>query len=263
MNHDQRRQLGAFLRSHRERLRGADVGLQENSALRRRTPGLRREEVAQVCGISSTWYTWIEQGRDISVSPLALARLADALRLSKAERAYLFELTRKLDPAKPASPADEAFSDGLRQSLLATTVPAYALDRLWRVCGWNAAAAHLFQAWLGGAEANLLRYVFCDKTARSFIADWDDRAYRLVAEFRADTSRSAGDPAVARLVAALQAESETFARFWTTHDVLAREGGIRLFQHPKDGLLRYEQVTLRPAGHEDIKIVHLIPRPGA
>src|SRR5262245_50905851 len=93
---EQRRELGEFVRAHRERLTPAAIGLPAGS--RRRTPGLRREEVAQLCGLSATWYSWIEQGRDVSVSPTALARLAVALRLGRAERAYLFELAGKRDP---------------------------------------------------------------------------------------------------------------------------------------------------------------------
>src|SRR5487761_796992 len=93
---EQRRELGEFIRARREKLVPSAVGLAVGG--RRRTPGLRREEVAQLCGLSTTWYTWIEQARDVSVSPPALARLANALRLSRAERAYLFELARKRDP---------------------------------------------------------------------------------------------------------------------------------------------------------------------
>src|SRR5713226_8903042 len=96
---DQRRELGEFIWSHRERLAPAAIGLAAGS--RRRTPGLRREEVAQLCGLSATWYTWIEQGRDVSVSPTALARLARTLQLSPAERAYLFDLVGKRDPSGP------------------------------------------------------------------------------------------------------------------------------------------------------------------
>ena len=101
MPEDQRRLLGAFLRRRRELLRADDVGLRVSGSARRRTPGLRREEVAEICGMSPTWYAWIEQGRDISVSPGALARLADAMRLTPAERSYLFQLTRKRDPSAP------------------------------------------------------------------------------------------------------------------------------------------------------------------
>lgn len=253
-----RRELGGFLRAHRERLRAADVGLRAIDDGRRRTPGLRREEVAALCGLSPTWLTWLEQGREVSASPAALSRLSDALRLNRAERAYLFELARKQDP-KASGAAPEPMPPAVGRVLAATGAPAYALDRLWRACGWNPAAAHLFAPWLGGAEPNLLAFVFCDPAARRFIRDWDDRARRLTAEFRADTSRLGADPEAAALVARLRRDSPDFEGFWQARDVLAREGGERLFDHPRDGPLRYEQVTLLLAAHEQFKIVMLFP----
>jgi transcriptional regulator with XRE-family HTH domain len=257
---DQRRLIGAFLRRRREQLRAADVGLAASRSERRRTPGLRREEIAQICGMSPTWYAWIEQGRDISVSSLALARLAQAMHLTAAERAYLFQLTRKRDPADPATHSDEvegAPSPALRAALDAISAPAYLLDRLWRARAWNALAARLFTKWLGGDEPCLLAYVFLDKTARTFIADWENRARRLVAEFRADTARDPDDRALHALIDRLSAGSAEFAAFWRDHAVLAREGGTRVFNH-RDGVQRYEQVTFAPMGRPDQKLVMLV-----
>ncbi|MDX7952640.1 helix-turn-helix transcriptional regulator [Lichenihabitans sp. Uapishka_5] len=256
MPDDAQRELGAFLRAHRERLKATDLGLRPQG--RRRTPGLRREEVADLCGLSPTWLSWIEQGRDVSASPAALSRLGDALRLSRAERAYLFELARKQDPKIDSAP-DEAVPLALGQVLASTTVPAYGLDRLWQLCGRNAAAARLFSPWLDGGEPNLLGFVFCDPAARRFICDWDVRARRLVAEFRADTSRLGDDPDTTALVAHLRRESATFDGFWQARDVVAREGGARAFHHPADGILHYEQATLHIAGHERFKLVMLFP----
>lgn len=253
---EQRRLLGAFLRTHRERLTPADAGLQGGPA-RRRTPGLRREEVAHLCGLSPTWYTWIEQGRDVSVSPTALARMAEALRLTTAERAYLFELARRRDPAAGSALAD-APVPALLAAVESVTAPAYVLDRLWQACAWNGPAARLFTGWLGGPDRNLLRYVFLDPAAPDFIDDWENRARRLLAEFRADTGRRPDDPDLRDLAEELRRRSPLFARFWDDHSVLEREGGVRTFNHPADGLLRYEQVTLIPAGRSDCKLVMLL-----
>ena len=244
---ERRRLLAAFLRARRERLSPAEAGFHGGSP-RRRTPGLRREEVAQRCGLSPTWYTKIEQAREVSVSPGALARIADALHLTATERAYAFELARKRDPTRGADGTYEAPPPALLSALEAITAPAYLLDCLWNACGWNAPAEHLFKGWLGGAERNLLRYVFLDPTARAFICDWENRARRLVAEFRADTSGRTGDPDVTELVQELTRVTPLFARLWDDYGVLAREGGARAFNHPRDGALRYEQVTLNPAG---------------
>jgi transcriptional regulator with XRE-family HTH domain len=254
---EQRRRLGAFLRARRERLTPADAGIHGGPA-RRRTPGLRREEVAQLCGLSPTWYTWLEQGRDVSMSPAALARIADGLHLTAAERAYFFELARKGDPDAPPEGGHGALAGPLVAALATIAAPAYVLDRSWHACGANAAAHHLFERWLGGPEHNLLRYVFLDASARELICDWHGRARRLTAEFRADTARRMNDPELAALVDELGSASPEFAEAWADHSVLAREGGAREFNHPRDGLVRYEQLTLIPAARSGYKLVMLV-----
>jgi len=253
------RLLGAFLRARRERVTPQDAGLAGGST-RRRTPGLRREEVADLCGLSATWYAWLEQGRDVSASPQALARIAEALRLVPAERAYLFDLARKRDPAGRAE-GPEAPPPALLAALDAIAQPAYLLDRLWTACGWNKAAARLFVGWLDGPDQNLLRYVFLAPAAKAFLLDWEARARRLAAEFRADTAGRAQDADVAALVAELRRQSPAFAAFWSDQAVLAREGGERAFRHPMDAELRYQQITLQPAGAPEHKLVMLLEAP--
>jgi transcriptional regulator with XRE-family HTH domain len=253
--HEHALSLGAFLRALRERQVPAAHGLAGGS--RRRTPGLRREEVAQLCGLSVTWYTWIEQGRDVSVSPSALARLARALRLSRAERSYLFELAGKRDP-------DRAGSDDPPDAVLACVDaidgPAYILDRTWTARRWNVKASRLFAGWLdAGGEPNLLRYIFLRPAARSLILDWEVRAHRVVAEFRAAMTGYVDDPALRRLVDDLSAKSPDFARCWAAHGVLAREGGERRFKHPSEGLLHFQQVSLSLAGWPDFRLTMLLP----
>ena len=257
---DQRRILGAFLRARREALTPAEEADEAGSSRRRRTPGLRREEVAQRCGISTAWYSWIEQGRDISLSAGSLARLSDALRLTAAERVYLFALSRRRDP----SPAHVQSQDGcvpreLEAVLQATSAPAYLMDRRWHAVAWNDAAGHLFSPWLESGELSLLRYVFLDPGAQDFICDWDDRARRVMAEFRADTALDPEDPGMKALVENLLRDSPAFSQLWNSHAVLTREGGTRLFRHPDDGLLRYEQITLVPAPFPKHRIVMLLP----
>ncbi|MGN4224056.1 helix-turn-helix domain-containing protein, partial [Burkholderia gladioli] len=152
------RALGDFIRAHRERLTPEALGLPPGP--RRRTPGLRREEVAQLCGVSPTWYTWIEQGRQVSASADALARIAVALRLSRAERAYLFELAAQRDPAEPEL-ATADVPDTLVAAVDLVAAPAYVLDRQWNALAWNAPAAALFAGWLDGDhDRNLLRFTF-------------------------------------------------------------------------------------------------------
>lgn len=264
------RALGEFLRAVRERLLPTEFGLRGGT--RRRTPGLRREEAAALCGISATWYTWIEQGRTTAISVRALADIAQGLHLSPAERAYLFQLAGRADPAGSGAGAS---AQGQFDDLVgAMRAPAYVLGRHWDALAWNSSAAALFADWLGktakraggrraggtaGGERNLLRYVFLDQDAPTFIADWEERAYRLVAEYRADSAGWHNDPVHQKLVAELCAASPSFEAAWRAQRVLAREGGQRSFMHPQRGRCDYRQFTLRPAQQNEVKLIVLCP----
>src|SRR6201994_887704 len=233
--------LGEFIRAHRERLSPQAVGLAAGP--RRRTPGLRREEVAQLCGVIPPWYTWIEQGRPVSASADALARIAIALQLSRAERAYLFELAAQRDPADP-DPATQDAPAALLQTVALIGAPAYVLDRQWNALRWNEHASALFVGWLDGEhDRNLLTYTFTSPAGRALIVDWETRARRLAAEFRADSIRHLNDAPTRTLIDDLSAASAAFARFWASHDVFEREGGERAFNHPSRGRLVFNQIT--------------------
>ena len=257
-----RKELGAFLQVIRGRHSPAEFGFA--TVNRRRTAGLRREEVAQLVGISPTWYTWIEQGREVNVSAEALDRLASALHLTRSERAYLFELADRRDPQAPR-PESDAVPEALAGLLDHIAAPAYLMGRHWDLLGWNMPAAELFTGWLdrpqvaGEPPPNLLRFVFLMPEARQFISDWDVRARRLVAEFRADCRRRLDDPELRCLVDELANASPEFARFWEQHDVLERQGGERGFKHPTCGDLRYQQVTLHTGDESHLKLVMLRP----
>ncbi|MDB5395435.1 MAG: family transcriptional regulator [Rhodospirillales bacterium] len=253
-----RRALADFVRAHRLRLTPASAGLVPGT--RRRTPGLRREEVAQLSGISATWYTWIEQGREVSASPTALARLSRTLHLSPAERAYLFELAGKRDPALPPSAGATDAPAALVAAVNAIAGPAYVLDRMWRARTWNLAAAALFVGWLdeAGADRNILRYMFLNPVARTLVHGWEERASRLLAEFRLDQGRHLDDPEMNALVADLRRQSPFFATAWGEHIVVGREGGLRTFSHPALGLLYYEQVTFNLSSRPEFKLVMLV-----
>jgi transcriptional regulator with XRE-family HTH domain len=254
LSSDQRRLLGEFIRAHRERARPAA------SAVRRRTPGLRREELAARAGISTTWCAWIEQGRPVQASAEALDRLSVALSLSRAEREYLFELAGRLDPE--IEPQVEAPAS-LLAAVNAVRHPAYCLDRVWSACCWNKAAARLFRGWLdGGHQRNLLRFVFIARSARKLIPRWETRARHLLAEFRADYARNFRDGRVRDFVATLRRESPLFAEAWNAHDVLHRHGGLRSFNHPEGGLIYFAQHTFTPAERPDYKLVMLVPARG-
>ncbi len=254
LDDDQRKLLGEFVRAHRERL------APEPPSGRRRTPGLRREELAARAGISATWCAWIEQAREVQASPQALSRLAAALQLTRAERAYLFELAGRRDPEAAEHEDIEDAPASLRAVVEALEHPAYGLDRFWNACCWNGAAAELFTGWLSdGCQRNLLRFIFIDPRAKALIPGWEDRARRVLAEFRADYSHSFNDPQMAAMLDALARESPLFAAIWKEQLVLDREGGTRRFQHPGLGRVEYSQHTYRPTDRPDCKLVFLRP----
>ena len=250
--------LAAFIRSRRLQADPQAAGFAPG---RRRTPGLRREELAQLAGISATWVTWIEQGRVTSVSAPTLLGLARALKLSAAEREYLYRVAGRSDPA-PAV-AGEADRRVLQKLVDRLPDPCYVLDRYWDAVVWNRAALKLFPAWLGraamaGRRLNLLHYVFLERAAQKQVVDWKQRSQRLVAEFRADTAGLRRDALRRSLVEDLSALSAAFAAAWRSESVLGRQGGERRFRSA--GRIRaFEQVTLRAALHPELKVVVLLP----
>ena len=255
-----RKELAEFLQSLRQRGTPEEFGFPTGA--RRRTQGLRREEVAQLADISATWYTWIEQGREVNVSAEALERLATALKLSKSERTYLFDMADRRDPQAHMLEADTA-PETLVQMLGSMQIPAYIMGRTWDVLAWNQPASELFTGWLDNvsndSRPNLLRFVFQHPGAKQFVVDWEMRARRLVAEFRADCRSRLEESELKSLVNELSQANPDFDRFWKQHDVLERQGGQRKFMHPKHGLISYSQVTLRPVEQEQLKLVLLQP----
>lgn len=256
---DLRRQLGEFIRMHREQAPPESVGLAGGG--RRRTPGLRREELAQLCRVSVTWITWLEQGRKVAASAAMLSRLAQALLLTSAERSYLFELAARPDPEHPGKTAPHASSPVVR-SVEQMACPAYVLDRRWDIVAANVPAQTLFLNWgsdlLSGAP-NLLRFLFFYPPTKALIDSWETRCIRLVAEFRSDCGRHADTPLIRELIDELCAKNIDFARLWHSQAVLEREGGIRRFHHPMQGEMMFEQLTVRPDLHKDLKLVMLLP----
>lgn len=256
-----RKELGEFLQVLRQRSEPQAFGFPMGN--RRRTKGLRREEVAQLASISPTWYTWIEQGREVNVSADALDRLSEVLKLSRSERDYLFEMADRRDPKASHREEQDAAPDALVGLLHDMEMPAYIMGRYWDLLAWNRPAELLFAGWLdqpaGTSRPNLLRFVFMMPQARELVVNWELRARRIVAEFRADCRSWLEEPALQRLVAELTQASPEFARYWQQHDVLERQGGERPFNHPKLGMISYQQFTLRPVDQDQLKLVLLKP----
>jgi len=214
--------------------------------------------------VSPTWIAWLEQGRVKSVSVPMTAALATALKLSRAERAYLFEVAGRPDPTRGTAPP--ASGPSLQKLVDAIDTPAYVLDRHWDPVAWNGAARTLFQPWLtkaahsrSDAPCNLLRFVFFSPHARKFIPGWAERAERVVAEFRADTARWRADPVTNALVVELCSGSPDFERYWQQQKVLGRDGGVRTFMREGHKQASFEQFTLSVPQNPDLKVTVLVP----
>ena len=207
----------------------------------RRTPGLRREEVATLAGVSVDYYIRLEQGKECNPGASVLTALAAVLRLNEEELAYLHDLARHASGAvSPAPGPAAAVSPGIRQLLARVRpCPAYVLSRTGDVMAANPEVLELFTGmgrWPGGRR-NTVRYTFCHPAARDLFPNWEDRAASAVANLRTVTATDPEAPDLAALVAELLAASSDFARLWERHDVQRRRGEVKGFAHPRLGLV--------------------------
>ena len=238
-----RDELAAFLRSRRDRLAPEAVGLPP--APRRRAPGLRREEVAQLAGVGITWYTWLEQGRPINASATVYDAIARALRLDRHERAHLFTLAGHADPEHDRVPDTvpgpvQAVLDAL------DPVPARLVNARWDVLAYNRAEAAVMgdYALRPPQERNIVWLLFCDPQLRERIPAWSDDAGYVLAQLRAAMADHVGEPAWRDLVEVLSERSADFRRMWARHDVTGPATRVKQLRHPEVGLLRFETATL-------------------
>ena len=251
------RALGEFLRKHRETIHPEDVS--RATERRRRTSGLRREEVAQLARISATWYARLEQGKKVAPSGAALGRIADVLRLAPAERAYLFQVAQRVDPNGAANRVGEVATRAIESCVLAISFPACVIDKYWTLLSWNSALADLFPAWMESPERNVLRYMFLDPSVKPLVNDWDFRARRLVAQFRVEYGKYIDDPKMLDLVQGLSEASDLFRQFWEEQRVLWWEGNEKSFNHPRLGWLTFFQTTFLAAPDPTLKLIILQP----
>ncbi len=246
--------LGDFLRSRRERLDPAALGL---PALRRRTPGLRREEVAARAGIGADWYLRLEQGRSTTPSSTTVEALGRALLLSATELAHLRALTR-VD--RPAPFAPEQVPAAMARVVASFRSPAYVTGRRLDVLAWNPAADRLLGfSGLAEHDRNTLALMFLTPNARRlFGARWESEARRVLASFRTTQDLLADDPAFASLLARLQTSPE-FARWWKAHDIRVPRSGIKTFHHPTLGTRSFEHSSYQSNDDPALRLVVLVP----
>lgn len=248
--------LGAYLKDRRTKLDPAALGF---SMTRRRTPGLRREEVAQRANLSTTWYTWLEQGRGGAPSPEVLDRLAYALMLTDAEREHLFLLAFGHPPAirqrsdEGITPRVQRVLDSLEYS------PAIVRTSTWDVVAWNRAAAAVLGPF-GTAQRNqmnILHRMFCNPNVRDAQTDWESVARFVVGAFRADSVRTGAD--VTEFVQELSRLSPEFAVLWLENDVSSHAEGTKQLRHPIVGLLTLEYSGFSIEGRPDLSMVVYSP----
>jgi transcriptional regulator with XRE-family HTH domain len=249
---EDRSELADFLRSRRERLTPAALGLPDGR--RRRTPGLRREEVAELAGIGVDWYVRLEQGRSVRPSMATIDALAQALRLDPAERTHLQALAR--------SPRHHAFTREtvpapIRRTVEGLNQPAYVTGRRWDVLAWNAAVCDVITDFGRGPDEdrNVLIWMLTTPEARHrFGPGWAGEAQRMVAQFRATHDLWARDPAFEALMTRLRDGSPEFVTWWTNHDIRRSQAGHKIFYYPGRAPLRFEYVTFQANDDPALKL---------
>ena len=249
-----RAELAVFLRSRRERIAPEDVGLPSGG--RRRTPGLRREEVAALAGVGLSWYTWLEQGRDIGVSASFLENLSRTLKLDATERRHLFLLAHQRLPPEPGKtwcvvpPLVHRLMDDLKLR------PAYMLNLRWDVLAWNAAADKVFGFSRVPVERrNQLWLLFTESSFRNLLDPWRDQASQILSSFRRDFVRAPLDPEIGTLVKDLEKCDPDFKMWWRQHDIHGPCQGVRYLQVQEVGAVVFDHTSLMIDIDRDLRLV--------
>lgn len=259
---DRRAELSEFLRTRRARLKPEDVGL-ASMGRHRRVPGLRREELAQLAGVSVAYYTRLEQGNGRNVSAEVLDAIARALRLSDTEHAHLVHLASPTRQRRrsPAPKRQQQVRPALRHLLDSLEgVPAYIGGARSDILAWNRMAAALFGDWgrMPRAERNWARLTFLNPDYRELFLDWDSKASDMVSYLRLYAGRNPEDPELSALVGELSVKSEEFRRLWATHDVKEKGHGVKRMRHPLVGelTLAYETLHLPDDDGQFLSVYH-------
>jgi transcriptional regulator with XRE-family HTH domain len=256
-----RAELADFLKRRRANLQPDDVGLSNGG--RRRVPGLRREEVAQLAGVGTTWYTWLEQGRDVRASLDVLEAISRALRLTPAERTHLLLLGRGEQPPVCKAPAERVSTTLRRVIENLGPNPAYVLGRRWDYLAWNRAATLLLGdlGEIPRASRNHVWLTFMDPSRREMFTDWERSSRLLVAKFRADSAHHLGDPEFETLIQALRQSSPEFCKAWRRHEVAGAGTGRKELRHPVEGTMVFEHAVFNPVEAPEQRLILFSPLP--
>lgn len=254
-NLERKKELGEFLKMKRAKRSPLEFGLPIGS--RRKTPGLRREEVAQLAGVGITWYTWLEQGRDIQVSTQVLESLSRILHLNHEEKKHIYLLANHqipvIDPPQETQklhPVVQDFIDHLKDC------PVYVTNERWDIMGWNEAACKIFGDFtkMTLKERNALRRCFCSESYQKLIADWEGHAKRLLAQFRSTTNRMIGETWLKNLISELTEESPEFCEWWNDNEIFGTPIGEKEIRHPIAGTMYMEHMTLQVYDSPHLKL---------
>ncbi|MBB4683658.1 helix-turn-helix transcriptional regulator [Amycolatopsis jiangsuensis] len=259
-NPERRRELAAFLRARRTAIDPAAAGFPVTG--RRRTAGLRREEVAALAEISTTLYTWLEQARPVPVSAAALTRVAAALACTDEETQLVLTLLSGRGPAAPAHDGAEGAPEGLvRLVAHHDPAPAWLIGPRWEGFGQNESARLLFGDWtrLDVADRGLLTLMFTDPFIRTLFRDWRTQARRLLAEFRLSTALHSGDPVLSAMVDRVGQASPEFRQWWQEYPAQTRGEGTTTLDHPELGPLVLQYVPMRTQDGTGIRATFLVP----
>ena len=266
LSDERRRQIADFLKTRRMRRQPEELGLPRGR--RRRTPGLCREEVATVAGVSAEWYTWLEQARDVRPSAQVLTKIAEALRLEPHETRHLLTLGGY---AVAASGADvpRAVSVSLRLQRMIDQMdfgPAWVFGERWDILAWNRAASviHGDLAGLQGIERNALYQLFLGDRMRATLVDWDKHGRQCVAKLRSTYASRVDDPWFNELVTLLRTRSEQFERWWTENDIEVFQEGVKHYEHPEAGRLVFDYSVLEVLDERmsSLRLIAYVPAPG-
>lgn len=255
-NQNRQKELGVFLKTRRSRIKPGQAGLPEGT--RRRTPGLRREEVAHLAGIGLTWYTWLEQGRAISVSAGVLDSLSRVYLLSEEERRHLYALAGKpiAGPGIDERPVNQPLLRILER-LDDAYCPAYVMDQRWNVAAWNGCAAAVFGDFerIPADKRNVVHMMFCNREYMALFDDWEDHAKGIIARFHAAMARHMDDPWLIGFVRDLKLNSEQFSAWWTIYDINGMTDVRKELTHPVMGRLAFEFASFDSSGNPNLKLL--------
>lgn len=250
-------QLGEFLATKRKAVDREGLGLPSGS--RRSTTGLSREEIAILAGMSVSWYTWLEQGRDINASRQVLAAVARVLQLTSSEAEYVFALA---GPHADLPTVEHEMAPAHLQRLIdALDYPAFIVDSAWEILGWNRGYEWLYGpiATLPTAQRNLLGLVYTDPRLREMLPDWEADSRAFMAEFRAESGVRLSSARHRAVIERLLAQSEDFKRQWAEQSVERFKSRLRTFVHPQDGVRVFEHHRLVPSDATDLHVVMYVP----